>query len=137
MAGRLLKAEGDRALAANRGTAVEVHLRMDFQHCLHSAPPDGQKNPLEKEDHLPEDKKKEWEMDTSKHMHKHLQKKRTLKSTHTLHRQNPPPPWAVSLFCPRVGLTGTAGSRDTTLSSETWHNSWAGSCGSKGLADSS
>jgi len=45
MAGRQLKAESDRALAANRLTAVGVHLMMDSQPRLQSAPPDRQKNP--------------------------------------------------------------------------------------------
>ena len=86
MAARLLKAERDRALAANRGTAAgEVHLMMDSQHRLQSGPVDRQKTPLEKEDNLPDENKKEWKMDASKYMHKHLQK-RTVKSTYTLHR---------------------------------------------------
>lgn len=45
MAARLLKAERDRALAADGGSAVEVHLTMDSQHCLWSCPPDREKNP--------------------------------------------------------------------------------------------
>lgn len=100
MTGRLLKAERDRVLAVNRGTVVgEVHLMMDSQHSVQSAPPDKQKPTLEKVDYLPEEKKKEWKMDTSKYMHKFLQK-RTVKSTRTAERQNPPHPWAVSLCSP-------------------------------------
>lgn len=46
MAVRLLKAERDRVLATNRGTAVrEGHLTMDSPHCLQSGPSDRQKKP--------------------------------------------------------------------------------------------
>lgn len=54
------------ALAANRGTAVEVHLMMDSQHYLQSGLPDRQKTPLEEEESLAEENKKEWGMNTSK-----------------------------------------------------------------------
>lgn len=46
MAVRLLKAERDRVLATNGGTAVrEGHLTMDSPHCLQSGPSDRQKKP--------------------------------------------------------------------------------------------
>lgn len=137
MAARLLKAERDRVLAADGGSAVEVHLTMDSQNCLWSGCPDRGKKPHCRKRIISQRKTRKSGKWIPANTCISICKKRTVKSTHTLRRQNPPSPWAVSLFCPWVGLTGTAGSGDTTLLSEMWYNSQAGISRSERLADSS